>query len=480
MIDVDLLRNPSVERHRSHDLTIVVPGIMGSRLVDETGSPVWGLRRALGGVPWRRRSALQVLEVKDEERDGSGKRLRPAGLIGFPFWIPVLGGFEPYGDLLRQLRHTSVDPAAVVAFAYDWRLSIEVNAGLLGAYMRRELERWRQHRAQIGAAQRHPEERPAQIVLVAHSMGGLVAQALSTVPGGFGDVRAVVTLGTPFQGSVRAMELLAHGGGGPRSLSRLALREASRTMPGVYDLLPGYPCLFMNDRLEYLTGAQVASVGADGSLAADALEIRSRLSDTVLPSHRLLVGSAQPTPQTMLLDAGKVVPQFHTYRRQEDGLAADAIGRPLPVDHRGDGTVYLHAAQLSGVKAHAIAQQHGALATTRAVIDSVQEVTREIQLGAVLGGLDLGLDVPLSAEPASIVPVTVHVESDPDLVEVVVERVTASARDTYRRGRWAGDDQVAFEVSFPAPGLYRVSASNGSDPVRTLVLVEALDHDGED
>ena len=77
---LDVLNDPSVRAPRSHDLVVVVPGIMGSRLVTDDG-PIWGLRRASGGWPWRRRRALAPLAVGEDERDGSSSRVRPDGLF---------------------------------------------------------------------------------------------------------------------------------------------------------------------------------------------------------------------------------------------------------------------------------------------------------------------------------------------------------------------------------------------------------------
>src|SRR4051812_5612773 len=91
VVGIDVLNPPSVERHRSHDLAVVIPGIMGSRLIDvESGKPIWGLRRAVGGLPWRRRRDLKSLAVRDEERDGRSLRVCPAGLLSLPYWVPVL------------------------------------------------------------------------------------------------------------------------------------------------------------------------------------------------------------------------------------------------------------------------------------------------------------------------------------------------------------------------------------------------------
>lgn len=361
---------------------------------------------------------------------------------------------------------------AVIAFPYDWRLAVETNSARLAAILPGALERWRRHPAQRRAARIHPEERAAQIVLVGHSMGGLVARGLSAIESGLDDVRAIVTLGTPFHGSLLALQLLANGGGGPATLSREALRDVARTMPGVYDLLPSYPCVFTGDALRRLDSAQVASVGGDARMARDALDRRAAYAGTALPDHRVVIGSAQATAQSVEIDGSGVVVHQHTYRRhRDDNLSADEIGRPRPVDYRGDGTVALHAAQLPEVKATPVAQQHGALARTPSVIDIVREVVRDVDLGLVLGGRDLGLAVPDSAEPEVAVPVRVEVDSDPHLLVVTVEDVNSAFRETYRRFRFEDDAAVVFDVNFPATGLYRVLASNGHDPVSSLVMV---------
>ena len=64
---------------------------MGSRLIDrESAEPIWDLRRVMGGLPWRRRSALKSLAVSDSERDGkSGEfslTVLSVSLSGFPSW----------------------------------------------------------------------------------------------------------------------------------------------------------------------------------------------------------------------------------------------------------------------------------------------------------------------------------------------------------------------------------------------------------
>jgi hypothetical protein len=76
------------------DAVVVVPGIMGSELVDETGEVCWGLKPLLLAKAWRTKR-LDVLRVTEADQAG-GRRLRPTRLLRVPGYMPVLGGLEPY------------------------------------------------------------------------------------------------------------------------------------------------------------------------------------------------------------------------------------------------------------------------------------------------------------------------------------------------------------------------------------------------
>src|SRR5260370_35493225 len=83
----------------------------------------------------------------------------------------------------------------------------------------------------------------ASVVLVAHSMGGLVARCFTGTMGGASAVRQTVTLGTPFFGAVKAAYLLNPGRGAPAWLPRARLRELALPLPAVHDPLPSYRCV---------------------------------------------------------------------------------------------------------------------------------------------------------------------------------------------------------------------------------------------
>ena len=155
--------------HLRH-LVVVIPGIGGSVLETVGGVPVWG--QGLSGLvkPLVDPARLSLAE---------NKTLRPRCLLRSTHvlpWKTVPG----YDGLVRQLVNTfglgedDVDVARdgpprkpgarVVLFPYDFRLGVAVAAGQL---------QWEvdQRLAEFSA-----EERRKRVIVVAHSMGGLVAR----------------------------------------------------------------------------------------------------------------------------------------------------------------------------------------------------------------------------------------------------------------------------------------------------------------
>src|SRR5690242_3840099 len=132
---------PEGEAPVSTDAVVVVPGIMGSELVDNDGKVQWGLKPGLLARAWltRRMDGLQVTEA---ELAGE-RRLRATRLLRIPGYMPLLGGLEPYGELLKQVQQKVVDARAVAEFPYDWRLSIDENAAQLVLRCEQHLESWR-------------------------------------------------------------------------------------------------------------------------------------------------------------------------------------------------------------------------------------------------------------------------------------------------------------------------------------------------
>ena len=216
-------------------LVVVIPGIGGSELADASGTIVY--RAGLGPLA---RVGLDpsVLDPNNE--------LRPVGLIGpcsLICWQLITG----YDGLLNGISkglglspgrvvtagEILVDPdATVVAFPYDFRRSVEQIAN--------DLDRVVRARAQ-----------GRRVVLVAHSMGGLVAAWWWAFLSEGIDVHQIITLGTPFRGAAKALDVLVNGMRiGPFPATQ-AVSDMVRTWDSVFDLLPHYQVVSGNDKYRY-------------------------------------------------------------------------------------------------------------------------------------------------------------------------------------------------------------------------------------
>ena len=122
----------------------------------------------------------------------------------------------------------------MVLFPYDFRQSVVHNAELLAQEVSQRL-------AHLGGKGDH------RVVVVAHSMGGLVARYWLGPLGGHRWCRALITLGTPHRGAPKALQMLVNGL--PLGLFS-AITGVLREWPSVYELLPTYEAI-----LDSATGA---------------------------------------------------------------------------------------------------------------------------------------------------------------------------------------------------------------------------------
>jgi pimeloyl-ACP methyl ester carboxylesterase len=445
----------------SHDAIVVIPGIMGSELVDvTTAKPLWGLRDLSWYVrAWTSGSGLAALELTDDEREGRYGRVRPTGLLRFPAFARIFAGFEPYLRLVRAIRQEVVDPAAVLEFPYDWRLPVAYNGTRLASAIEQHIDGWLRHPAQINAQRRHPLRRPAEVFVVAHSMGGLLARCLPVdLP-----IRGTVTLGTPFYGSVKAAVLLNAGRGTPIPLP--GVRRLARGLPGLHDLLPSYRCVDGGETASVLTPSDITAIGGDAELAEASQRMHVQLRQTTLPGHRAVVGVGQPTMTSIALRAGVVETYRHECRHVGDELRRE--------DRAGDGTVYRDSAALPGSSVSYLPQQHGALARTDEAIALIRAVLSERdheESGPSLGGGELGIEVPDVVLPEQEWPVTVTGVAAATAVTCVVSDASTGRPISRLNVLWR-DGGAQAVASVPAPGLYRIEVGgSGESPATQLVL----------
>ena len=202
---------------------IVLPGITATTLVDQypiDADEIWSM-------VFNREYERIALHPDDLRFDA----IEPAQVVAGRV-------FPVYDDLVKALRHElspqADQPTPVFAFPYDWRMDVRLTAQKLRVFLEEVLARTRllKHYANAGEL---------KVDLVGHSMGGLViCEYLSQFGRGAG-VGKVVTIGTPYLGSVEAIVKIATGlslltGSEPKGRER----ETARITPALYQLFPSY------------------------------------------------------------------------------------------------------------------------------------------------------------------------------------------------------------------------------------------------
>jgi len=140
-----------------------------------------------------------------------------------------------YESVVEELRD-EISPQTYV-FTYDWRKDNRLSAERLGEFVENILAKAKVHR-------KRNEPVPKKVALIGHSMGGLVIKWYVTQilkEKAKSRIDRIITIATPYRGSLKAVEALIPGARNFFGLeAQKAMRKASRTLPGVYQLLPAW------------------------------------------------------------------------------------------------------------------------------------------------------------------------------------------------------------------------------------------------
>ncbi|MFH8739168.1 esterase/lipase family protein [Streptomyces sp. NPDC017964] len=474
---------PGLTHRVTHDAIVVVPGIMGSELYDTTTHQViWGIANPRWLTrAWLSPKGLAPLHLTPEERIGDYSRVKARRLLQTPAWSPFLRGIEPYTKLVNLAEDRAAHPDAVMTFPYDWRLPIAVNARRLAREARDHLQNWLAHPAHTDARRQALEDRPARLVFIAHSMGGLVTNAALTLGGDSdltADTRGILTLGTPFQGSVVAANILNALQGAPLPLPHSRLAAAAATMPAVHELLPRFRCLEDGMDVRRLTVADVDELGGDKELFAQADGFFTTLYARPLPQQQPVVGIRQDTVQSLTLAQGIVRASDYCFIPTAGGeLSRDPNGAPRRIPIWGDGTVHRGSAAVT-TPTIPIAAQHGTLASNKKALPLIEDFLLDhdaLIRGPEQGDDGIGLNVPDYVTPDAGWECVVTGTDEPADIECSIAAVDGTWSSEDFSFDIAGDDRLSARISLPDAGLYRITARADYGPEVTQLVFAGPD-----
>ena len=295
----------------------VVPGIMGSQLGIKREPPL------PHDILWLDPIDIHIGRLASL-RLSSGAPVVPLGVVLYS-----------YLRLKLNLRASGFSP---VLYDYDWRLGVD----------------------QLGAAlaERIRNEPGDRIMIVAHSMGGLVSRAALTQPG-MNNVERLVLLGTPNFGSFAPLQALRGTYAVVRKISSLVSTGSPEslagkifnTFPSLYHMLPSGQC---NGSADLFDPAEWPRTGPrpNRALLLNARDIQSKL---IQADERIcvIVGVGQETVTAVV--------------KQKDDFI-------YTITRHGDGTVPAVSAGLPGARNHYTPAAHSDLTRDATVAAAVTDL----------------------------------------------------------------------------------------------------------
>ena len=225
-------------------LVILLPGIMGSAL-QKDGKDLWALS---GQALWQhlvtlgKRIGELTIQGDDLHRNDLGDGIHAARLIEDLHSIPPLVEHAGYSVIRRGISDffglkegfidQPEDSASFYTFPYDWRRDNRVAARKLQEFIQNQLPRWREW---SGA-------KNAQVILIGHSMGGLISRYYLEVLGGWRDCCAAISVGSPHRGAIGAVDTLSNGFK-KFSINFASLTSLVHSFPSAYQIMPTYPAV---------------------------------------------------------------------------------------------------------------------------------------------------------------------------------------------------------------------------------------------
>lgn len=413
------------------DIVVILPGIMGS-VLQKDGKDLWAVSgwsiakivTSLGG----NLDAL-ILHGDDPDVEDLGDGIQATRLIEDVQIIPGLLKIDGYTKTTEMItknfsgviqgdiyRDSDEKAANFYHFPYDWRRDNRVAAKILKRLLDQRLKRWREETGNPNA----------KVILLAHSMGGLISRYYLEVLGGWTDCKALFTFGTPYRGSLMAVNYLANG----YKKAVFDLSAVVRSLTSIYQLMPRYKVLKVGN--EYYRVAQYPDPlpNIDRAKAIDALKFHDEIDDAAdanwkLDQHRAsfvtcpIVGVVQPTLQSAEFAGGKItvgenLPAWlsdRSYLADGDGTVPQVSAIPVQMNDRDRLSI-----------ADYIAESHGALQNQPNILLSLLKGLQASQVaptddargaieGAARGTRNAGQGIGLTLDDAYLVEEAIEMKA---------------------------------------------------------------------
>lgn len=438
------------------DIIVVLPGITGSALRKD-GRDLWAI--SVEGVLGALKSLghnLNALKLVEDpaDVDDLGDGVVADRLIHDLHMVPGLWKIDGYTKIVRRLLadFDLTRGQNFFEFPYDWRRDNRVGARRLARATHGWLKAWRDKTG----------NRDARLILIAHSMGGLVCRYFLEVLEGWRDTRRLISIGTPYRGSLNALGFISNGlskGLGPINI--LDLTELLRSFTSVYQLLPIYRCYDAGDGSLKRVAEASGIPHLDVTKALKALQFHREIESAVasnLKNEQYLrhgyaihpvVGTHQPTLQSARLVAGRVT-LAHSY----PSLIMD-----------GDGTVPRVSAtpiELSGKQAELfVSETHGSLQNFDPVLAQLQGLlaSDSINWDRFRNGLppDVALTVDDAYSSDEVIVIGARCKQENAALVATVMHVDTGEHSFHGQMKPMGDGLQQVELPKLQAGAYRVS-----------------------
>lgn len=451
------------------DVIVLLPGITGS-VLQKDGRDVWApTASSLLAALFSLGKSLDVLKLGSDpvDRDDLGDGVKATRIVPDVHLIPGLWKIDGYTKVSLAIRNTfAVETNRnFFEFPYDWRRDNRVAARQLAVSAHGWLKEWRESSGNANA----------RLILVAHSMGGLVSRYYLECMDGWRNTRALITFGTPYWGSLNALDFICNGMRKPSDTAALVdLTALLRSFTSVYQLLPVYPCFDPGNGKLVVVGEASGVPTLDPQAAARALAFhreidacasknaeREEYRRTGYKLH-VVTGIFQPTLQFARLASGRVV------------FSKDYPGK----DFDGDGTVPRPSAKPRNFAKDPtfVVERHGSLQNSAVSLG---------QLAGVLTGSDFepmwgpgALSLQLSLEDSYFIgePIAIRVRHEPPEAMVTVRAQIQNAATgelappIKLRARPGGIHEGVAKGPEKA-GAYRLTVRTGSESVTDVFLV---------